>query len=182
MDVQLTAGSDIAELLGKVRKASPAIRRELSASIKKATTPLETDLKAAVMGLASKGVAGGGHAQRSAHSAGRSARGLPTKQTGLRKNIAKGVTRKITLAGYRTGVRVKVDTKYLPANQRGLPKLMNKGSWRHPAGYGRNRGSVWVAQTVTPKGWWDNTVKIHAPKVIAEIEAAATKAVESALK
>ena len=146
MDVELRANSDVAKALKSLREATPALRRDFTAAIKKATEPAETALKTAVMGLESKGVAGGGHAQRAAHSATRSKKGLPTKQTGLRRNIAKGVTRKITSSGYRIGVRIRVDTKYLPADQRKLPKLMNTGKSRHPAGLRKNRGKVWVTQ------------------------------------
>lgn len=119
-----------------------------------------------------RGVRGGGAAQRGAANAARSKRGATGKKTGLRESIAKGVTRKITYSGFRTGVRVRVDGKYLPSLS-GPDQATNKGQWRHPV-FGNT--SAWVTQKkITPAGWFDRAVSEHGPAAIKRIREAARK-------
>lgn len=175
MDVELSRSADFNRALGKIRGASADVRKAFNAEIKSATIPLENELKQAVRGLDSSSSRGGGGRQRERHSALRSKTGKASRKTGLRENIARGVTRKITLSGYRTGVRVRVDGKYLPEDQRSLIKATNKGLVRHPV-FG-NRGT-WVSQRFTPKGWFDRTVQKHGPQAVSKIEAAVRNVLE----
>lgn len=177
MDVELTPGAEFKALARRIREVSPELRKEMNRAARTATAPTEKALKAAVLGLDSKGVSGGGGRARLEHARSRSKTGKVPKSGGggLRKNTAKGITRKITYRGYRVGVRIRADTKYLPADQKTMPKAMNRGKVRHPAGWGANRGSVWVNQSFTPVGWFDRTMKTHGPKVVKEIDQAARK-------
>lgn len=173
MDVELIPGSEFVQLAARLRAAPPELRKEMSRAVKQATEPAETDLKAAVMGVESKATKGGGGKQRSAYLASRSRTGKLPRHTGLRKNVARGITRKITYSGSRIGVRVRADFKYLPADQAKLGKLMNSGKrFRHPV---MGDKEVWVNQQFTPDHWFDNTMKKYAPRLRAEINAAARR-------
>lgn len=176
MNVEIRPGAEFQALARKIRGAPAAIRKEMNQAVKTATAPAERDLKAAVMALDSKGVYGGGSGQRSRHSASRSKTGkspLP-KNTGLRKNIAKGITRKITYSGYRIGVRVRADGKYLPYSQQVLIKRTNDGKpFRHPV---MGNTDAWVTQQFTPARWFDDTMRKHQARIQKEIAAAATRA------
>ncbi|GAB6898171.1 hypothetical protein [Kineosporia succinea] len=174
MDVELTPSKEFERVIARMKGAPPQIKRTLSKEIKDATAPIERAAKANIKGTQVRGVRGGGAAQRGAANAARSKRGA-TGKTGLRESIAKGVTRKITYSGFRTGVRVRVDGKYLPESQRALIRATNKGQWRHPV-FGNT--SAWVTQKITPAGWFDRAVSEHGPAAIKRIREAARKALQ----
>jgi len=175
MDVDVTPGPGFNELAGRLRRAPKEVRKELNRAIKSATADAERELKAAILSLDAKGTAGGGGSRRSAHNTTASGR-LP-KHTGLRKNISRGITRKITYSGFRTGVRIRVDGKYLPADQQTLLKLTNSGkTFRHPVAGNRN---AWVSQQFGPGHWFDDVMKRRGPRIMQEIDAAARRAMDS---
>jgi hypothetical protein len=133
-------------------------------------------MKVNILAVQSKGRRGGGTSQRTKeryfkHS------GYETKRkvrnVGLRESIAKGVTRKITYSGYRTGVRIRVDGKYLPENQRALIKATNKGLVRHPVFGNRTN---WTSQTFKPAGWFDRPAQSMGAEAIRKIQHAARNA------
>lgn len=174
MDAELTPGSAFLQLAARARGMDAELKRTFTRAVKDATAPAEGAAKRAILGIRSKGTAGGGRGQRSEHAASRSRTGktpLPSS-TGLRKNVAKGVTRKITYSGYRIGVRIRVDGKYLPASQQTLIKKMNSGKkFRHPVMGNRN---VWVDQVFTPPEAFDKAMREHGKQAVAKIEAAAS--------
>lgn len=172
MDSEIRPGADFYAVIAKLRGASPNIRKTLNQEIKSATAPIERAAKSNIMGIESQGMSGGGSTQRGDANASRSKKGARGK-TGLRESIAKGVTRKITYSGYRTGVRVRVDKKYLPTDQESLIRATNRGTVRHPV-YG-NR-DVWVSQKFTPPGWFNRAIRDHGPEAVRKIKEAARKA------
>jgi len=174
LDAEISPGAEFEALARKMRGADKAIRREMSVSVKNATAPAEAAMKRAVLAIESKGSAGGGGRQRGAHGAGRSKSGKLPSTTGLRKNIAKGITRKITYSGYRIGIRIRVDGKYLPADQQVLIKRTNDGkSFRHPVMGNRD---AWVAQQFGPAGWFDDTMRKHLSQIKTDISKAMARA------
>lgn len=173
IDVTITAGDDFRAAIEKLRKGPKEIRLALNKSVRDATKPAQRKLKDAVLGLDSQSSRGGGGAQRAAHLAARSKKGTVRGSTGLRTNIAKGISTKITYSGFRTGVRIRADSQYLPPSQKVLVGDTNRGKVRHPVFGDRE---VWVTQTFTPKGWFDRTMQIYAPKIIADIDKAAREA------
>jgi len=174
MDIELTPGKEFERTVARLRKAPTEIKRQLSKEIKDATAPIEKAAKQNVLDIASKGARGGGGAARGEHLAARSKRGK-AGATGLRKSISRGVTRKITYSGYRTGVRVRVDGKYMPESQRPLIKATNKGEVRHPVFGNRNN---WTNQQFIPKGWFDRATQQHGRVAIRKIQEAARKALQ----
>lgn len=181
MDAELhQVGHAFNELAARIREAPKELRKEVNAGIRAATKPAEQALKDAVLGIESAGKSGGGSRQRLEHTRSRSKNGVVRggQKHGLRARIAKGVTRKITFTGTKSGVRIRADSKYLPASQKVLVKATNKGKIRHPAGWGSNRGSVWVDQTFTPARWFDDTMKREGPAIRDKIQQVATSAIE----
>jgi hypothetical protein len=162
MDIELKAGAEFEAVRERIRKAPADIRKQINQGLRQATRPAEDALKRAVQGGTSKGTKGGGSKQRQADRASRSKRGTASKTGhGLRKNIAKGITRKISYSGSRSGVRIRADSKYLPASQKSLVKATNKGNWRHPV----HGTDIWVGQTFDPANWFDNTMDREGPPV-----------------
>lgn len=74
-------------------------------------------------------------------------------------------------SGPRAGVRIATKNSMLPPEQRILPRLMNRGRWKHPV-FGNHKfgEGPWVEQTSTASGWWTMTLKRYRPLVRAEIE------------
>jgi len=179
MDVRLDApGSDFRRAIEKLRKGPKDVRKAMNKAIKVATDPAERELKAAVLAIDSDGKRGGGRRQWIVYAQGKSSSGIARlpRHTGLRKNIARGVTRKITYRGFSTGVRIRTDGKYLPPEQRTLIRKTNSGKkFRHPVMGNRE---VWVDQKFTPPGWFDKTMKTYGPEAIRKIDAAARDALK----
>lgn len=175
MDYRLEPpGADFRAAVEQLRRGPKEVRRALNKAVKEATAPAERELKAAVLAIESNGVKGGGSAQRSAHLQGRSRSGRLPAHTGLRKNIARGVTRKITYRGFSTGVRIRAAGTYLPPEQKVLIRKTNSGNkFRHPIMGNRN---VWVDQKFTPGGWFDKTMRKYGPEAVRKIDAAARSA------
>jgi hypothetical protein len=166
MDIQMKAGAEFEAVRERIRKAPADIRKQINQGLKQATRPAEDALKHAVQSGTSKGTKGGGSKQRRADKISRSKRGTASKSGhGLRKNIAKGITRKISYSGARSGVRIRADSKYLPPSQKSLVKATNKGNWRHPVYGGKN----WVGQTFDPAHWFDDTMDREGPAVAERI-------------
>jgi hypothetical protein len=162
---------DFRRAVASLQKAAPQIRKMLSASVRAAGKPLVVELQDTVNGLSSKGYGSGGRKQRHAYYAGRTKSGRSNRNTSLRANVARGVRLKARFAG-EASIQVTCDTRALPQDERRLPALMDRGTWRHPVMGDRN---AWVTQTVSPVGWFTKTASAYAPKAFAEMEKAADK-------
>lgn len=168
-------GADFRKAMEQLRTGPKEVRRAMNKSIKEATEPAERELKSAIMNIDSRGRKGGGKGQRSSYLQGRSRAGRLPAHTGLRKNIARGVTRKITYRGFSTGIRIRAAGTYLPPEQRTLIGKTNSGqTFRHPIMGNRD---VWVDQSFSPSGWFDRTMKRYGPEAVRKIDAAAREAI-----
>ena len=164
----------------------PELRKEMMKGISVAARYLHRELRSSVQGLSSKGSFSSGHARRAAHTLrnrkesisilqASGAVGKAAGRAGLRDTIARNtriVKKDSGLAG-QVGVRIAVQG--MPADQRKLPRHMDKGAWRHPVYGNRN---AWVTQTVSPSGWWSNPVKKSGPATRVAVE----KAINDAMR
>lgn len=91
------------------------------------------------------------------------ARGGQSKNK-LRQQIARA-TRMQVRTSRQPEVNIVVPKKHMETSQQNLPKLTNRGQWRHPV-FG---GDVWVVQE-SRKGWFDNTLKKERPLVHLKIK------------
>lgn len=155
-------------------KANRDFRSQLRKRIADAGRPIVDEVKNAVINLPITGEGGGGTAQRrrynSARAAGRAraagkdiskaaARGA-RKKAGLRRTVAGAVKLQITAKG----IRIYVDSKNLPENQRTLPRHLDSAKgWRRPT-FGH---SPWVHQQGKP--YFASTISRKAPQFRAAI-------------
>ena len=122
------------------------LTRELSKGMKAAAEPIAAAERSAAQSLPASG----------------------SKSTGLRAAIASAVSIRYSRSKRNPGVRVYVPARKMPQGQGRLPRLMNKGAWRHPV-YGNKNN--WVEQK-SDRGWWDDTAKKELPRVRRELAAA----------
>lgn len=174
MRVELSAPDrELVAALARLADGPAEIRKALNRTIKDAVAPVEEAMRRNILQIESRGVRGGGGAQRQA--AGTTASGRLPTHTGLRAVTARSLQTKITYRGTGAGVRIRVDPSKMPSDQKSLPAKMNTGRVRHPI-MGRRNGP-WVDQTFSPSGWFDRPTQIHGPRAISKIEAAINQAV-----
>lgn len=188
-------GADFAQVAAALQAHSPELRKALTKGIGEAAKPVREQMRAAVTGLSTSSTGGGGSKARLAHQTRNSTRNMAEAaatgkrllsakafakafakaqaRSGLRASVARGVRIETRTKG-DAGVRIRAASSAMPPDQRKLPRLMNKGKWRHPV-YG---GSGWAEQTVSPEGWFDKTAEAAGPTVAAAV----TKAVETSAK
>ena len=184
-------GADFAAVAAALKQHSPELRKALTKGIGEAAKPVREQMRAAVTGLSTSSTGGGGSKARLAHQTRNSTRNMAEAaatgkrllsakafakaqaRSGLRASVARGVRIETRTKG-DAGVRIRAASSAMPPDQRKLPRLMNKGKWRHPV-YG---GSGWAEQTVSPEGWFDKTAEAAGPTVAAAV----TKAVETSAK
>jgi hypothetical protein len=144
------------------------LARKMGQEMKQAVEPARLEMQSNVRALRSSGGRGGASARaaRAAHTL-RKRRNLTDRArlkafrgSGLRETVARA-TRTTASAGSRSAsVRIRAAQAQMPPSQRKLPRLLNRGHWRHPVFGGR-----WTAQKASPAGWFDRPAKKHRPKV-----------------
>ncbi len=189
-------GADLAKVAAELRRQSPELRKAMGRQLRARATPVRDALRAEVLGIDSKATAGrGGAAARAAYAYGKTKAGRAdtggyrtplqqsrtskalaraTKRAGLRATIARGIRVEYRDSARSAGVIIRTTVAQLPADQRSLPMLMNKGTWRHPVFARRDSdryvtAGLWVAQQATPPGWWTKTGRRWAPVVRREV-------------
>ena len=172
--IRVEGAEGYAELSRALRSMSPKARQLMRDEVGAAVKPLVPALRAAVMGIESKAQGSSNMARtvkmlsagKKEVSADRAEKTLG--KSGLRAAVARSIRIVQKDNGYadQVGVFVKSEpSRSLPADQRRLPRYMNRGRWRHPV-YKRPGGpDVWVTQTVTPPGWFTRTAEQQGPMV-----------------
>lgn len=139
--------ADFGALARRLRQTGRSdLNRHMRARIRKAGRLIMDDQKSAVQSLPSGGA----------------------EHTGLYASTAAALQLQIRAKG----VRIRVNSAKMRPDQQRLPRLMNKGRWRHPV---RGNRDVWVTQTVPP-GWFDKPAQRRAVVVRREVIAAMTEA------
>lgn len=141
--------------------------REMRRGMRRAADPMLREAKANVLGLNVKGARGSGRRDRYEHALSRSrkvteaVKQRAARGRGLRSSVANATRIEVT-GGANAGVRMRTNTRMMPADQRKLPAHLNTGRWRHPV-FG-NRSS-WVTQTAAAAGWFDRSTVTHGPRI-----------------
>ena len=84
-------------------------------------------------------------------------------------SIARGIRSVVKTGGRSDQVGVRVSTNAaatLPPEHRSLPRLLDKGKWRHPLFGDRER---WYAQATTRAGWFERVALTHQPTATRRI-------------
>lgn len=140
---KVSGSDDLRDLAADLKRAGHVeLRKSMQKHLREAIKPIVPELRAAILGLPSSGK---GH-------------------TGLRSSIARGVQAKVSVAGPRVGVRLRVDPRLLAGSAKSLPKRLDGiGRWRHPV-FGHDR---WVTQPSHP--YFYRTLLPHKDRVQAEV-------------
>lgn len=167
--VEIRGTAEFRVVAAKLKAAGNGqLRRELARNMRTAAQPVMRAMQRAVMATEAAGVRGGGGQQRREFTVGRARRATErTKRRaaagrGLRATVGRTLRTKVSTGARSARVEIRSDTKLMPQNQRKLPRHMNTGKWRHPVMGNRE---VWVAQTVTPPGWFDRPARRHGGEI-----------------
>lgn len=172
-----------AQFSQELKKFSPELRKAMRKRINKAARVIVTAQRKAILGTNSKGEKGAAHASRAAYSLRRAKESVSVLQasgkidkavrnSGLRQSVARSLRVVNKDTGFNYGVRITSESGRMPAGQEKLPKLMNRGTWRHPFYGGKKR----YGQTVTPPDWFDKPIKDNIDDVYREVAAAVAEA------
>jgi len=145
------------------------LTREMGRAMRAAAEPAQAAMKQEVQTL-NVSRRGGASARgvRAAHALGKrkkiteNARMKAFRNSGLRSTVARSVRTKVSTTARSSSVRIRAQQSLMPPSQRKLPRLMNKGNWRHPLFGQRGR---WYEQTTPPPGWFDRPAEIHGPRI-----------------
>jgi len=193
-------GADLVVVARALRDQDKALNKAMGKHLRATAVPVRNALRQAILDTDVKDTPGFGAARaaRAAYAFGKSrtaktagmgpyteatqrkvdrARATATKRAGLRATISRGIRVEYRQSGRNAGVRIVTTTNQLPPDQRVLAKAFNNGVWRHPVfAKGSDRfGWTWVAQEVTPAGWWSKTANRWAPHVRREMSGAFAK-------
>ena len=154
----------------RLRRVSKTLHTQMQQEIQDAAQPVIDDIRAAVMGVRS-----------SASRVSRSARRTPTSSLTSRvlklpsgsRGLRAAVAATVNLVATDTTVVIKSDSSSMPAGQASLPVAMDRGRWRHPV----MGTTVWVTQTVSPRGWFTHTAARHRNDFTDAVEKALRDAV-----
>lgn len=174
-DVKITGAEQLAALAKRLKNAGPkgkALQKELRKAIRTGAKPALVATRTAVKTIPVVGVRkAGGHKAREEHAFNRSRakdeekrRARAQRASGLRQTVASAVQLKVATGSRTPRVRIFVDEKRMPEDQRTLPKHLDaKNGWRHPT-FGK---SPWVKQYGKP--WFETTIRDHLDEVRATI-------------
>lgn len=113
------------------------LRRDMVRNLRVAVNPAVAEVRAAVRALPSEGG--------------------PRDGAALRQTVAQKVRPQVRLSGRSPGVSIKAKKTGMPRGFKNAPKRLNsKGGWRHPVFGSR---SIFVHQTVSRPGWFDDTLR-----------------------
>ncbi|MFI7643743.1 hypothetical protein [Nonomuraea sp. NPDC049400] len=174
-DLKITGAEQLRRLAIRFKDAGPRgkqLQKELRKGIRTGAKPALAATRTAIRTIPVVGVKkSGGHAAREEHHFGRSRakdeekrRARAQRGAGLRQTIAGAVQLKVAIGSRAPRVRIFVDEKRLPEDQRTLPRhLDSKTGWRHPT-FGKN---PWVKQYGKP--WFETTIRKHLKEVQTSI-------------
>lgn len=193
-------GADLAKVARALRSQNRDLNKAMGKHLRSTAAPVRDALRQAILDTDVKDTPGVGAARaaRAAYVFGRSrtaktagmgpyteatqrkvdkGRATAMRRAGLRATIARGIRVEYRPSGRNAGVNIVTTTNQLPPDQRVLAKAFNEGVWRHPVfAKGRDRAEwTWVAQEVTPAGWWSKTANRWAPHVRREMTSAFSK-------
>lgn len=163
-------GTDDFQRLARKLKAAGngQLSRNMGKEMRRAAEPARQEMQASVLALRSTARGGASaRAERAAHSlrnrkkATENAKLKAHRGSGLRATVARATRTTVSTGSRSSSVRIRAAQAQMPPSQRKLPRLMNRGRWRHPV----FAGDRWVDQKVNRDGWFDRPAKKHAPKV-----------------
>lgn len=171
VDIRITGAEQLARLSRELKEVDKKLPAKLRKAIRDGSKPAVAATKQAILALPVKGVRGGGGTSRAFHHFERSKtkdedrrRLHAQRRSGLRKTIAAAIKVQIKTGSKTAAVRIVVDEKQLPADQRTLPRHLDSAKgWRKPT-FGHD---PWTVQRGGP--WFGSTIRRHVAPVRAAI-------------
>ncbi|SDZ55141.1 hypothetical protein SAMN05216215_10973 [Saccharopolyspora shandongensis] len=168
--VEIKGTGDFRKAAAELRAAGDGrLRREMGRNMRAAARPAVNAAQDNVRSLKAPATGrGGGGQQRREFAMSRTrsrserAKRKAFEGRGLRATIARAVRLQMSTGARSASVRIRTQTRFLPEDQRKLPKYMDDGRWRHPVFGNRDR---WVTQTARPAGWFESAMRRHGPRV-----------------
>lgn len=168
--LKITGTDDFHRLSRQLKAAGNGeVSRRMSKAMRDAVEPARREMQSSVRRVRSSGGRGGASARaaRAAHAT-RNRKRLSDKArlkahrgSGLRETVARATRTTVASSARSASVRIRAAQAQMPPNQRKLPRLLNRGHWRHPV----FKSGKWTTQTARPAGWFDRPAKKHAPRV-----------------
>lgn len=159
IDVAVGDPAMFARVARALRAEAPELRKAMSKQLRAIAKEALDEQRRAILAVQSKGSAGSAASTARAaaalgmgpHTQARWDRAM-RRRSGLRQAVAASLRIVVKDSGYaqQIGVRVTSESGRMPADQRKLPRAMDRGQWRHPV-FG---GPGWAGQTVTPSKWF----------------------------
>lgn len=174
IQVEVTGANQLYALNRRLKDAGRTdLPRQLRKDIREGVKPAVAATRAAVLAIPIRGTRGGGRSARAAGAFERSRAKDEEKRriraergSGLRQTISRAVKVQIK-TGRTAAVRIVVDGKQLPADQRKLPRhLDSTQGWAHPT-FGHDPQTKQYG-----KPWFEVTIRKH----LREVRAAVLKA------
>jgi hypothetical protein len=174
VSVSVTTSPDLAVIAAALKAGDKELNREMRKALRIEADKLVALEKAAVMGLSSKGTKGSNAAQANKAFAELRGKkkitdakiGAALGRAGLRQSVSNSIGKIIRYQGNDVGIRVRAQASKMPPGMDGLPRMMNRGKWRHPF-FG---GKKFYGQTVSPPRFWDSTAREQRDEIIKSME------------
>lgn len=167
----VSGAADLKALGARLKEAGDKnLTKELRRGLRKAAKPAVADVQQAARDIPVRGARGGGKKARRVFHKGKR---TPKTGFGLRATIARATRAEVKTSG-AARVTIRTYARYLPQDQRRLPRLLDREKgWRHPV-FGDLEN--WVDQYGSP--WFGATLKKHGPTVRKEAFAAMKRVAE----
>jgi hypothetical protein len=138
-------------VLAMAKEAGPTVRRQVAKGIRTAAEPAA---QAARDKVTSELPPKANQATGIRRILGRGRYRTRTRSTGLRANIARGVSIATRTSGRSAGVRIQASAKHLLPSQKNMPRTYNKPTFHHPV-FGRGsvpqHGNPWFYKPIQDK-------------------------------
>jgi hypothetical protein len=174
VDIRIAGADQLARLSKALKETDKRLPPKLNKAIRTGAKPAVKAAQQAVRTLPVRGTRGGGRTARQLHAFARSKgkneekrRVRARRGAGLRDTIARAVKVQIKTGAKAAAVRIVVDEKLLPPDQRSLPRHLDSAEgWRKPT-FGHD---PWTKQYGRP--WFASTIRKYAGELRTQILAA----------
>lgn len=155
METRLVGGDELRKLAKDLKAAGRGdLRKDMTKRLRTSVQPIVPEMRRKI-----KALPGAGGTDK------RSKKAKEQRPRGLHDSTARGVQAKVSVAGPKVGVRIRIDPRLFPDGQKNLPRYLN-GSlprWRHET-YGHE---PWVTQD--SHEYFEPTILPHRARVEAEV-------------
>jgi hypothetical protein len=155
MEARLAGADDLRKLAKDLKAAGKGdLRKSMTKRLRATVQPIVPEMRRKI-----KALPGAGGEDR------RSKKAKELRPRGLHDATARGVQAKVSVAGPKVGVRIRIDPRLFPDGQKNLPRYLDGAlpRWRHET-YGHE---PWVTQE--SHEFFEPTIRPHRARVEADV-------------